>query len=398
MEMNRFPAALWQLGFRPFFLLAGIVAVVEIGVWMGSWHGAAPVGYYPGALLHAHEILFGYTVAVVSGFLLTAVRNWTGQPTPSGVPLILLAGLWLAGRLLPWLPVPPLLTALTDLAFLPALMAALIPPLVRGNKPHHLMFVVILGVMAVANLLVHAEILGESRDTARPGVYLAAHLVLLLITLLGGRVIPLFTRNGLLRHGVRHEPRTHPLLERLTLYGLIAWIALRLQLDSGWPLVLLSVVVGVAQLARLSLWWHRAVLREPLLWILFAGYGWMGLGFLLTAAAASGWLPLSTALHAFTAGGIGAMTLGMMTRVALGHTGRELSVGRPIVAAYLLLNLAALLRVAGPLAWPEHTLLWLDLAGGCWILAFLLFLAVYAPILTHPRVDAIPPRQPAPAR
>jgi len=244
---------------------------------------------------------------------------------------------------------------------------------------------------------VHAEILDESRDTARTGIYLAAHLVLLLITLLGGRVIPLFTRNGLLRLGVRHEPQARPWLEKLTLYGLIAWIILRLEFDSGWPLVLLSIVVGLAQLLRLRLWWHRAVLWEPLLWILFAGYGWMGLGFLLTAAAAAGWLPMALALHAFTAGGIGAMTLGMMSRVALGHTGRDLKVGRPIVAAYLLLNLAALLRIAGPLAWPDHAPFWLDLAGGSWILAFLLFLAVYTPILTHPRVDAVTPQRPAPA-
>ncbi len=379
--------ALFDIGFRPFFLLAGIFAIASMAIWLMILQGQSVENYYPGNLIHSHEVVFGFSVAVISGFLLTAVRSWTQQTSLSGAHLAGLALLWLAGRIAPWTNLPNLITAIIDILFLPCLMIAVLIPLLKGKKSQHLMFILVLGAMSFANILIHGDILGYTEDTALTGLYLGVHILILLITLLGGRVIPSFTQSGLKRLFIEHQAISRPVIEKLCLYSLVAWIIVRTQLDDGNIIIGLSLIVFIAQLLRLTGWFHRGVFKEPLIWVLHSGYAWMTFGFLLMAFAAAGQLQQSLALHAFTAGGIGLMTLGMMSRVALGHTGREMKINPWINVAYIILNIGILLRVCGPMLMPTEYNLWLTLSGGCWMAAFGIFSIVYAPILWSPRVD-----------
>lgn len=382
---------LFALGFRPLFLLAGLYALVGMGVWIAAIDGLRLRDYYGGIGMHSHEMVFGYAAAVITGFLLTAARNWTGIQTLSGSRLAGLCGLWLLGRILPWLPaLPGWLIAVVDLAFLPCVMVTLGVSLYRGNKRQQLIFVILLGVLSIANLMIHLQILGLTGNTAGTGIYLAVYTIILLITLLGGRVIPMFTEGGLLGLGIRHRAIIRPWVDRMAIYSTVLWIISRLWLDEGPLLAGIAILAALAQGLRLAGWFHSGVLRVPLLWILYSAYAWIVAGFVLSAAAALGYCPLPLALHGFTAGTIGLMTMGMMARVSLGHSGRALVTPWPVNLAFGLLNLAVLMRVLPALWLPQDYRLWLDLAGGLWLLAFALFLWVYIPILTRPRVDGKP--------
>ncbi len=369
--------ALLALGFRPFFLLAGLFAALALPLWLLTLSAHVPLPPYYGALWHAHEMLFGFAVAVVAGFLLTATRNWTGIQTLQGSPLAALALLWVAARLLVWLPLPGALIAAVDLAFLPLLALALAVPVTRARQWHNLLFTPILLLMALANGLIHLELLGGPAVAER-GLQIMVVLMLVLLALMGGRVIPFFIERAVPGSTVRRF--------RLLEWGVHAslWALLVAIIWPGggqWA----TVAAGAAALLhalRLAGWSCLGLWRVPMLWILWLGYGWIVVGLALYAAGLAG-----AALHAWTAGGIGALTLGMMARVALGHTGRLIEPARLTVAAFALINLAVLLRVAGPLLLPEHYLLWMQLSGLLWATAFLLFSLVYAPILWRPRID-----------
>lgn len=385
------PGSQWYrsaLGFRPFFLLAGLSATLLMLTWSWGWNHAFAVGNYYGHLgWHAHEMLFGYAVAVVAGFLLTAVRNWTGVDTLTGTPLAGLALLWLAARLLPGVPgVPGALLAAVDLAFLPLLAVSLFGPLWRSENRVNRVFPFLLLGMAAANLLVHLQALGLAAATAGPGTTLVLNLLMLLIVLVGGRVLPFFTSRAV----AGAAPVTRAWLESATFASLGALTLL--QLAGDWPAISASLCVTVAltQFLRLAGWWHRGILRVPLLWVLHSAYLWLVVGFLLRGMAELDLLPASLALHAQTAGAIGVFTLGMMARVSLGHTGRPLTASRALLAAFVTLNLAVLIRVFGPLAAPLALGNWLLAAGLLWSMSFLLFLFGFVPILVRPRVDGRP--------
>lgn len=375
------------LGFRPFFLLGGLAAFVLILLWLGTWHRAfSAAAYYGRVEWHAHEMLFGYTVAVVAGFLLTAVRNWTGRQTPHGRALGFLALLWLAGRLLPWIPgVPGGLTAAVDLAFLPALAISLLPAL-RGveNRANYLLPVILLG-MALANGLMHLQALGVA-GTARLGMQWMMDLVLLLLLLIAGRVMPFFIRVAV--QGA--DPRTRPWVERGTFVFALVLMAAHLGGLHPEITAVLFLVLAFLQAVRLAGWYHPGVWRIPILWILVTGYAWLTLSLLLRALADAGLVALSPAEHAFTAGAIGVSTLGMMARVTLGHTGRPMVPPRPMTWAFVLVNLAALVRVAGPLLYPSGYVFWILVAGIFWLTAFVIFLYHYTPMLLQARVDGRP--------
>ena len=375
------------LGFRPFFLLAGISAVLMMLAWILLWRGAlAPPAYYDPVAWHGHEMLFGYTVAVVAGFLLTAVRNWTGVATWSGPRLGGLVMIWLLGRVLPWFPASPtwLLIGI-DLVFLPLLTVGLAGPLWQARNRVNRVFILLPALMSLANLLSHLQLnglaggLGDARRVM-------LDLVLLLIVLVAGRVLPLFTRNVL--------PGFHPVSRRwvekgsLLLAGLIAAAEL-FQLPSAFQAIL-WLVFAPLQLIRLHGWFERRVVRLPVLWVLHAGYAWLALGSLLRGLALLGLFAPSPALHALTTGVVGVFTLGMMARVARGHTGRPISVTRLTAAAFVLVNVGAFARVFGPALQPESLGLWVDLSAGLWILAFGLFVYRYAGLLLRPRVDGKP--------
>ncbi len=377
----------FALGFRPFFLLAGVAAVALITQWLFAWVGYPnPNAYYGMIGWHSHEMLFGYAMAVIAGFLLTAVRNWTGLPTPTGLPLAGLALLWLLGRLAPlfadWLPFG--LIALIDWLFIPALILALAKPLWRGANKVNRVFMPILGLMALANALIHAQSLGiaASADT---GTRLMLNSVFLLITLVAGRVMPFFTEKAV--QGA--EPKRSKTIEQAVFAVLLFYLAADALGAPGWLLGLSAAMVAGSHLLRLIGWHHPGAWRIPILWVLYSGYAWLILGFGLIALGKFGLFPPNLADHALTLGGFGVLTLGMMARVALGHTGRLLESHRLINLAFVLLNLATLARVFSPLLLPNYTTS-VHLAGGLWLLAFGLFTVIYTPILLKPRVDGRP--------
>ena len=376
------------LGFRPFFLLAGLGAVTLILTWTLLWHrGLAPEAYYSRVGWHSHEMLFGYAVAVVAGFLLTAVRNWTGIDTPVGTPLAALASVWIAARLLPWLPgVPSVLIAAVDLAFLPLLALALVRSLWGGRNKINRVFLPLLLAMTLANALVHAEALGLAAGLSTRGNYLMLDLLLLLVLLVAGRVMPFFTERAV--PGAR--PAVRPWVERATFILVLAMAATRLAGASAAWVGTLALALGLVQALRLAGWHYTGVWRIPMLWVLYTALGWLILGLFLEATAGWGLAAPNLALHALTVGAIGTLTLGMMARVTLGHTGRTMETAPAVTLAFVLINVAALARVFGPMLWLRVYPGWVLISGALWVTAFALFLYVHAPMLLRPRVDGRP--------
>jgi uncharacterized protein involved in response to NO len=379
-------------GFRPFFLLAALHAMLMVPLWLAIVNGkVAPSPYLQPSVWHAHEMTWGFVSAVVAGFLLTAVGNWTKSETATGLPLAGLALLWVAGRVamllsgaLPW-GVP----AAIDLAFLPALALVLARPLVAAKNARNFVVVAIVVALFVANLVVHLEALAVLPwGSGRRATLTSVDLILLLILIIGGRTIPMFTRNAT---GVA-TIRNAPWLDRMCIAAMTALLLVQALLPAaGRESAILAGVVGLLAAARAIHWGARYSLRDPLLWILHAGYAWLVVGLLLRAAAGVlGAPPSSAATHALTVGAIGTLTLGMMARVSLGHTGRALVAPSPVTAACVAITLAALARVLVPWLAPEHYAMGLFASGVLWVLAFAAFFAAYAPMLFRPRVDGRP--------
>jgi len=376
----------FALGFRPFFLLAGIFAVALITVWVFTFMGSLALPTYYGQVVwHSHEMIFGYTVAVIAGFLLTAVRNWTNLSTPSGAVLAAMAGLWLLGRIVPFFPavVPAWLIALIDLLFLPALTVGIGLPLIRSGQKRNLFFLLILAALLAANLLVHLQLLGIAQNVGRRGTLLGLNLIILIIVIMGGRVIPFFTERAL--QGV--APKRWPAIEYLAPGSVVVYLLADLALPdstlAGWLAGFAAVINGI----RLAGWYTNRYWTVPLLWVLHLGYMWVVVGFGLKAVAAFGVVPGQFTLHAFTVGAIGVLTLGMMARVSLGHTGRPLKAAPSITVAFALLNLAAIVRGLLPLLFPQLLIEFVLVSGALWGAAFLIFLFIYASILLWPRID-----------
>jgi len=339
---------------------------------------------------HAHEMVFGFSVAVIAGFLLTAVGNWTQRETAIGLPLVALVALWVAGRLAMAFSgmLPPGVVAATDLAFLPALFIALARPVIFANNRRNYVVLAVVAAFFVANLWLHLSALGiASAGSARRATMLGVDLVLLLITIILGRVLPMFTRNTT---GVA-SIRSIPLLDKCAI-GCVAALGLADALAPATRVAGVVAVVGaVFSLARGRHWGARHSLQQPLLLVLHAGQAWLVVGLFLRGVALLG-VPVlaSPATHALTVGAIGSLTLGMMGRVALGHTGRMLVAPKPAAAAFLLLNLAVFVRVLVPLLAPAWYFAGLVVTAALWVSAFAIFVVVYTPILAAPRVDGKP--------
>ncbi|MGE5537109.1 MAG: NnrS family protein [Gemmatimonas sp.] len=384
------PAVL-SAGFRPFFLLGACWSAVAIPLWLAMFDGTANL---PTVLLpwvwHAHEMVFGYAMAAVAGFLLTAIPNWTGRLPIQGAALGGLVALWLGGRIatLASATIGAGAAAAIDLAFPAAFLAVVAREIVAGRNWRNLPMLVALSLLLAANALVHAEALALA-DTAELGIRLGIGVLMMLIALVGGRIIPSFTGNWLAK--ARPDvPRPAP-TDRLDTGALIltaaavaAWVAAPTTTVAAG----LAMVSGVALAARLSRWRGRYTTAEPLLWVLHVGYAWLALGaFLLGVDIATSLLPATSALHAVTAGAVGTMTLAVMTRATLGHTGAALTAGAGTTAIYLLVTIAALLRVGAPLAGAGYGLA-VTVAGVCWTGAFALYAALYGPRLLRPRGSA----------
>jgi uncharacterized protein involved in response to NO len=380
---------LLALGFRPFFLVAGVFALLLIAEWVFIFAAGRDFENYYGVIgWHSHEMIFGYTPAVIAGFLLTAARNWTNQPTATGASLAALVVLWFTARLLPFFGgiLSAWIIALTDLVFLPALTVALAIPLVRSGNQRNFIFLPLVGGLFLGNLLVHAELSGYAGATARTGVFLGLNLIVLLIVIMGGRVIPFFTERALPGFAAKRWP----VIEWLSPGSVLAFVVADFLMPYSLAAGLIAALAGASNAARVAGWYTNRFWSVPLLWVLHLGYAWIVIGFWLRALAAPGWIAPQFTVHAFTVGGIGVLTLGMMARVSLGHTGRPLKVSRPMVAAFIFINLAALVRGVLPVAFPQRLVELVVISGALWVSAFAIFLAVYVPVLTQPRIDGRP--------
>ena len=383
--------AILAVGFRPFFLGAGLWAAGAVALWLAQLAGwpALPSAFDPIAW-HAHEMLFGYVTAVIAGFLLTAIPNWTGRLPVCGRQLGGLFALWCAGRVAigvsAWIGPAP--AAALDLAFPAALCAVVLREIAAGGNWRNLPVAAIVAVLAASNGLVHLEVLGLAPTQylgADLGLRLGIAAVAVLIMLVGGRVVPSFTRNWLAKRGEAVLPRPFGRLDRLavaaTVAAGLAWTFAPEAPASG-ALALLAAALGGARLAG---WRGHRTRAEPLVWVLHLGYAWLVAGFaLMGAAVLVPALPQSAALHALTAGAMGTMTLAIMTRATLGHSGRALTAGPGTAAIYALVGAAALLRVLAPLTALDAALLF-GLSGLAWIGAFALFVVLYGPLLVGPR-------------
>lgn len=378
------PSALWRLGFRPFYLLGALFAALGVPAWVAVYAGATtlPSGLPP-QTWHGHEMVFGFAIAIVTGFLFTAVRNWTNQPTPTGGRLVVFALLWIAARVA-FVAGAPTVGLLIELLFLVLVAAALFQALLRSRNRRNYFVGALFAVLALADLLFWAGTQGlpgaPNPDTVvRFGLYLVATLTFVI----GGRVIPMFTANA--ARGVSQYRDVR--LDRAAIGASVVAFALELAGASGALPALIALAAALLQAARVIGWGPQGTLGKPILWILHASYGWAAIGLALIAAAALDWVPRSLAVHALAVGLVGGLIIGMITRTALGHTGRMLVAGRSETTMYALVQLAALLRVFGPLLAPQWTVRFVEISSVLWSAAFLLYLVVYWPRLSRPRID-----------
>lgn len=379
---------IFSAGFRPFFLGSGIWAAVAIPLWLAVYRGevAAPSLMTP-LVWHAHEMVFGFAAATVAGFLLTAIPNWTGRMPLQGWPLATLVLLWAIGRIAVFLSadIGAGAAAIADLSFPLAFLCVVGREIIAGRNWRNLPILAALALLLLGNLLVHLDVLGIA-DTAELGNRIGLVTLLMLISLVGGRIIPSFTHNWLKKARPAVKP---PIPEGrfdraalvVTALALAAWALAPNATITAWA----NLAAGGAVALRLSRWRGLRTWKEPLLLVLHVGYAWLALGLLLLGLNRFiEVLPATAALHALTVGAVGTMTLAVMTRAALGHTGRSLTAGPGTKMIYLLITLAAVLRMVSPLA-GEGAAVVLSLAGVAWSGAFGLFAILYGGMLARPR-------------
>lgn len=379
-------------GFRPFFTAGAAWALVSLALWLCALAGAVvlPTHFDPLAW-HRHEMLFGFVGAVVAGFLLTAIPNWTGRLPIAGTPLALLAGMWLAARMAVLFSafVGPTAAALLDVGFY-VLLAGLAAREVIAAQNRNVPIVGLVLLFGVANLVDHAAASGRIVDP-EIGAWAAIALVVLMISLIGGRIVPSFTRNWLVKQGRTEGLPTQPgrfdmMVIAATVLALAAWLVWPFDVSIG----LLLVSAGLLQAIRLARWNGHRTLRDPLVLVLHIGYGWVPIGLILLGFSILGTaVPRSAAMHALTAGAMATMILAVMTRATLGHTGRDLKADGWTVGIYGLVTVGAVLRIAAPVL-PFDPIKMMEIAGAFWAGAFLLFLAAYGPKLAAGRPDGRP--------
>jgi uncharacterized protein involved in response to NO len=376
--------------FRPFFLLNGLFAIVVISVWLMALHGSgfaslpASMPYW-----HGHEMVVGFAMAAMAGFVLTAVATWTNRPPLRGKWLAVLVLSWLLGRLamLAAMQMPYWLVASVDIIF-PFLLALFVGrEVVGGNSRRNFPIVGIILLLAMLNLLYHLGTMRVLPGMDRLALFFLIHLMLVMITIIAGRIIPNFTANWLRARGDERLPETHPLSDAITVAATLA-TGVSVSLSPLGPTTgVLAIAAALSHAVRLARWRGLATTSEPLLFVLHVAYLWLPVGYALTALAAFDLVfPATAALHALTMGAIGNMILAVTSRVALAHTGRSLHAPRLIAISYVVLNVAVIVRVLGPLAQNLYIEM-IDLSAIGWIVAFAIFTGVYWPVLTRPRVD-----------
>jgi uncharacterized protein involved in response to NO len=385
--------ALFAYGFRPFFWGAGAFAVFAGVAWMVIYAtGWSPLPAHLPQLWHAHEMIYGFIVAAIAGFLLTAVPGWTGTRGFSGAPLAVLTAVWLAGRMAfaAGAVLPLAFVAICDLAFLPALIALVAPPLLRAQN-RNTPLLLVLAAIWLSDAIFLSALLRSDVLSARVTLVVAVDIILLLITIIGGRIVPAFTASALRARGEGTNVSSNRWADWLVISAMLVVVLTDAFMVERHIAGLTAALAALLHAWRFTGWGTLRILRDPLVWSLHLAYVWLPLGLALKAihlVTGTNWSGYW--LHALTIGVAASMILAVMTRAALGHTGRPLVPARAIAVAYVLLSFAALVRVFGPALLPAHYLWSVLVAGSLWVLAFSLFLIVYTPILMRPRVDSRP--------
>lgn len=376
--------AIWSIGFRSFFLGSSVFSVLIMVLWLLFQTGHYPITQYSPILWHSHEMVFGFTVAVIGGFLLTSSSNWSGIPALKGKKLQILFFTWLLGRLAFIFSPPNIIASVIDLAFLPILIYFLIPYIGTKEQKKNFQFLILLSVLFIANLITHLDILGFMQGIGMKGIYLALNITILIITVITGRIIPFFTKKAVENASVS----VSPLIEKLTLAFSIVFLIIDLFIGSGLVYSISALIAGAFHLIRFIKWNPIQSKSIPILWVLYTGYFWLIAGFFLKGLIY--FFPSITqsiASHAWTVGAIGILIFGMITRVSLGHTGRVIHANKITVTAYVLLNLATFARVFLLMIMPSGYLHAILTSGILWIGVFVIFSLQYWKILISPRPD-----------
>lgn len=381
--------ALFNLGFRTFFLAAGLYSILAMLLWWFQYSGLASLDLT--SAWHAHEMLFGYTFAVIAGFLLTSVRNWTGVDTASGAALFLLFGLWLMARLFNTFGLY-LIASVSDLLFMLLFCWSVMLPIVKVKQWRQTAIMVAVVVLIIANGFYYAGQLGFIDNGVYWGNYLGFYFVIGLILVMTGRVVPFFIERGVQEDVSLHS---NPWLEGSIFVSYLLFVLSNLfaskSIEMGVPTSSVYILAGILFLlnvVRLGRWYTQGIWAQPLLWSLFVAYGFIVLGFLLYSLLYFGWFNFFVPLHAIAVGGIGLLTLSMMVRVSLGHSGRSINEpSRFVVTAFFVLIAATFVRVFLPWFDPINTALWVQASQILWIITFSVFCVIFFPILVRPRVD-----------
>ena len=376
-------SALFSLAFRPFYLLAATEAVLVMGLWLTIVSGRIELkSGLPPVLWHAHEMLFGVICAAIIGFTLTAAKTWTSLQTPRGIYLCLLACLWCAARIASVAGSLRIYSAL-DILVLPLATASLLRVLLHANSRRNFVLANVLVLLSIANVVFHGAALGLFAVPAVRVLYAAISLVILLESIIAGRVIPAFSLSANPAARERFKAGSEVNLFVVTTLGLCLWVV-NIRWFVSTPCLAYAALLHAIRWAS---WVRLSPFDKPILWILHVSYAWIPLGLGLLAASQAGLIAQPPAIHALTVGSMGGLAIGMMTRTARGHTGRAIKASAWEVVSYVSIGMAAAVRVFGPLLSPRWYSASILVAGVLWICAFTIFLVVFTPWLVSKRVD-----------
>ncbi|MCK5877313.1 MAG: NnrS family protein [Candidatus Marithrix sp.] len=382
---NKSKFAFLHLGFRPFFIGASIFAIVAMLLWIGIYNFAWDIQVYSPMTWHAHEMIFGYSMAVIAGFLLTAIKNWTGKQTLDGYPLLGLFLLWAVTRILPFIGVPIIVVAISDNLFLLLLSIAIFWPFLKTKSWKNMIFVGVMLLFLASNIIFYLGIFGIINNGIIYGLYAGLYLILALILLMGRRVIPFFIEKGV---GYPVQLKNWSWVDK-TNFGIFGLFAIAdLLSPNSYLSVGLAGLSAILNSVRLFGWYTKGIWQKSLLWILYIAYIFIIFGLILKILVFSNGISVYLPIHAFAVGGVGMITVGMMARVSLGHTGRNIfAPPKQLWWIFVLLGCGAIVRVVLPLLDNSLYLLWITISQGLWIVAFSWFLYTYFLMLIYPRND-----------
>ncbi len=376
-----------QNSFRPFFIVAGIWATLAVPFWILNYFGLLIVADNFDILLwHQHEMLYGFIAAAITGFILTAIPNWTGRLPIKNKPLGFLVFLWIIGRI-GFLTIPIIgakVVALLDLPFLIILVLVILREIVSGKNWRNLPVIILISLFTLGNILVHLQLL-DVIESAELGIRLSIFVLSILLALIGGRIVPSFTRNWLSQNQVNRFPSRAGIFDKVCLVSLVVFVIAQIITPYHQLTSLLALLAGLLHGIRLIRWKVWLTLSEPLIWILHVGYMWLSVALVLIGLAGlTDFVPYTSSYHALTIGAFSTMILGVMTRVSLGHTGRTLKATFGTTTIYVFITIASVLRVSESFLNDSRNLI-LSFSGIFWTLSFALFVFIYFPILTQPR-------------